>query len=1070
MAHLSGGYGLPPSGGVGGLQFLDLDEYGGDTQGSQYDYHDFTLPTQTQTQTQSQSQSQLDGLTPLTQSSVDGQLDGLTQGLSELAFEEAYEEDFTVQKDLPAHACQYCGVHNPACVVKCLGCMKWFCNSRGNTSASHAINHLVRAKHKEVTLHADSPLGETVLECYNCGCRNVFLLGFIPAKADSVVVLLCRQPCAGQGMARDANWDLTQWLPLIDDRCFLPWLVKVPTEQEQLRARQISTAQINRLEDLWKTAPEAQVGDLEKPGVDEEPQPVLLRYEDAYQYQNVFGPLVKLEADYDKRLKEAQTQTNVVVRWDMGLNKKRIAYFTMSARDELRLMPGDELKLRYTGELHRPWEGVGHVVKVPSNYGEEVGIELRSNNGVPTECTHNFCVDFVWKATSYDRMQSALKTFAVDDTSVSAHIYHRLLGHEVEDQVLKVALPKRFSAPNLPELNHSQVYAVKTVLQKPLSLIQGPPGTGKTVTSASIVYHMAKQNNAQVLVCAPSNIAVDQLTEKIHRTGLKVVRVAAKSREAIESSVDFLALHNQVQQAGVGSSELAKLQQLKQELGELSSSDEKRYKALRRQAERLLLQAADVICTTCVGAGDSRLAGMRFRHVLIDESTQSAEPECMIPIVMGARQVVMVGDHCQLGPVILCKKAAKAGLAQSLFERLVVLGVRPIRLQVQYRMHPKLAQFSSDMFYEGSLQNGVSEMERETDYDFPWPSPKVPMFFYYTVGQEEISSSGTSYLNRTEASNVEKVVTRLLKAGVKAEQIGVVTPYEGQRSYLVQFMQFNGPMAATLYQAIEVASVDAFQGREKDFIILTCVRSNEHQGIGFLNDPRRLNVALTRAKYGVVVVGNARVLARQPLWNALLSFYKDNDCLVEGPLNNLRQSGLQVARPRRTKTRYITPSMQYNMQDLAPLESPLPQQQATQPQGFPAAPAPVRANDFFRTHDHVGYIAPETAAFNTALPMPASVFLPLSQGAYYQPYASAGVIGGQLPGKSKSGVKGSKRRSQASQDVLSQYTQDSSQGELLFSDPMQVQGLGLDGLSQDSYVDDYASHQHLLSQDSLYTQ
>lgn len=156
-----------------------------------------------------------------------------------------------------------------------------------------------------------------------------------------------------------------------------------------------------------------------------------------------------------------------------------------------------------------------------------------------------------------------------------------------------------------------QVYAVKTVLQKPLSLIQGPPGTGKTVTSASIVYHMAKQNNAQVLVCAPSNIAVDQLTEKIHRAGLKVVRVAAKSREAIESSVDFLGLHEQVRMANVGRGELGKLQQLKGEQGELSSADEKRYKALRRQAERELLKAADVICTTCVGAGDSRLSGMK---------------------------------------------------------------------------------------------------------------------------------------------------------------------------------------------------------------------------------------------------------------------------------------------------------------------------------------------------------------------------------------------------------------------------------------------------------------------------
>lgn len=184
------------------------------------------------------------------------------------------------------------------------------------------------------------------------------------------------------------------------------------------------------------------------------------------------------------------------------------------------------------------------------------------------------------------------------------------------------------------------------------------------------------------------------------------------------------------------------------------------------------------------------------------------------------------------------------------------------------------------MFYEGTLQNGVTAPERlRKNVDFPWPVPDTPMFFYQNLGQEEISSSGTSFLNRsvcipawyvlvlilcrrTEASNVEKIVTKFFKSGVVPGQIGVVTPYEGQRSYIVNYMQFNGSLKKDLYKEIEVASVDAFQGREKDYIILSCVRSNEHQGIGFLNDPRRLNVALTRAKYGVVILGNPKVLSK----------------------------------------------------------------------------------------------------------------------------------------------------------------------------------------------------------------
>lgn len=393
---------------------------------------------------------------------------------------------------------------------------------------------------------------------------------------------------------------------------------------------------------------------------------------------------------------------------------------------------------------------------------------------------------------------------------------------------------------------------------------------------------MAKINQGQVLVCAPSNIAVDQLTEKIDKTGLKVVRLCAKSREALQSPVSHLALHVQVRNAQ-GYPELAKLQQLKDETGELSQADEKRYRGLKKQCERDLLANADVICCTCVGAGDPRLNKMQFRYVLIDESTQSTEPECMIPLVNGCRQLVLVGDHCQLGPVVMCKKAATAGLRQSLFERLVVLGTRPIRLQVQYRMHPALSAFPSNIFYEGSLQNGVQAAERTVNsLDFPWPVADKPMFFYATTGQEEISSSGTSYLNRTEAANVEKLVTRLLKGGIRPTQIGVITPYEGQRAYLVQYFQFSGSLNSKLYQEVEVASVDAFQGREKDFIILSCVRANEHQGIGFLNDPRRMNVALTRARFGLIIIGNPKVLARQDLWNHLLQYYKEQKLLVEG--------------------------------------------------------------------------------------------------------------------------------------------------------------------------------------------
>jgi regulator of nonsense transcripts 1 len=338
------------------------------------------------------------------------------------------------------------------------------------------IQHLVRSRNKHISLHPDSPLGETVLECYNCGSRNVFLLGFIPAKSDSVVVLLCREPCLSLGALKDMDWDLTQWMPLIEDRCFLSWLVKIPSEKDQLRSRQITTDQINKLEEMWRDNPKATLFDLEKPGVDEEVQPTLLNYEDGYHFQNIIAPLVNLEAEYDRRMKENQKQENISVRWDKSLSNKRVAHFQFNHRDEseLRLVSGDELCLKLdpmAAKLYgKPFSGTGHVMRIDDG---EISLEMSSSN-VPLMITEGYIAEFVWKATSYDRMQSALKTFAIDDTSVSGYLYHRLLGHEVEPQLLKTTLPTSFNVPGLPEPNPSQLVAVKAVLQRPLSLIQGP--------------------------------------------------------------------------------------------------------------------------------------------------------------------------------------------------------------------------------------------------------------------------------------------------------------------------------------------------------------------------------------------------------------------------------------------------------------------------------------------------------------------------------------------------------------------------------------------------------------------
>lgn len=434
------------------------------------------------------------------------------------------------------------------------------------------MNHLVRSKHKEVTLHTDGVLGETTLECYNCGSKNIFLLGFIPAAREGVVVLLCREPCLNNNALRDSDFDLQDWQPLIENRALVSWLVGVPGEEYVKGARQCTAQQINKIEEIWKTNPSASMEDLNRPGVDAELTPVSLKYEDAYQYQNVFAPLVKIEADYDRKVKESQRQESVLIRWDIGLNKKRLAYFVFAKEDnESRVVVGDELRLKYQYETrYTPegskliWEATGQVVRLTQT--EEVCLELRlpatqivsilnkmdffQQGPWDEHLTSGFIVEFVWKATSFERMQKAMVQLAHNDNALSSHLYHKLMGHDVEEHMFKSFMPKSCSAPNLAQLNHSQIAAVRKALQSPLCLIQGPPGTGKTVTSATIVYHLVQINKhnqnsddnetrreggkgfnkagrhaskhqmtSKVLVVAPSNVAVDQLAEKIHQTG-----------------------------------------------------------------------------------------------------------------------------------------------------------------------------------------------------------------------------------------------------------------------------------------------------------------------------------------------------------------------------------------------------------------------------------------------------------------------------------------------------------------------------------------------------------------------
>jgi regulator of nonsense transcripts 1 len=835
-----------------------------------------------------------------------------------IVWKECYEEP-----ELPAHACAYCNTCAKTSVAKCFTCSKWFCNGSFNTPDSHIVHHLAKSKHKVVSRFGSSK--DSTLKCLSCGARNVFVLGSIPCNKERV--LICRDSClAAKDIGSRIGFptlDTTLWEPLIEERAFVSWLVKKPESKEETHFSPLTHKEIQRLEGFWRNRPEMTAKGMlalkSNNGQDHTVCSVTTHFENASKYKSVFSMLVALEQDSARLREEGPVSRNVSVKWIFSKDNERLGFFRLNRDEyEAKVTPGEELVVslsnfdRNSGKHGGPgciWKATGYVVRVLP--GEEVCLKINPDDlirkGPWTHNGPNYQINQVRKSATHQRQLLALRILVSDNMAISATIKSVLLGQNAKEFMnnkLSVKIPGSLVVPNFPRLNSSQRKAVVSALTSPISIIVGPPGTGKTLTCATILYHLAKcSKSGRILVCAPSNTACDHLTGRLHLSGIKVIRMVAKSREDVASPVEGLTLHTRLKEAAQGYPEFLKLFKLKQTRGRLSAREERRYREDRRRIELNILESADIVCCTCVSAGDARLSKVRFEHVLIDEATQATEPECLIPLVKGAKQVILVGDNRQLGPIVLSSMAAKAGLTQSLFERMTSLGIPSIRLDVQYRMHPVLAKFPSKTFYQGTLQNGVPPAERRVDHlNFPWPRKDMPMFFYHSAGKEEISGTGTSYLNRAEGANVERVVIQLITAGLKGSQIGVITPYEGQRAYIQSILDKHE--RANLLRDVDVSSVDGFQGREKDYIILSCVRSNAKSGIGFLDDARRMNVSITRAKFGLICCGNAHFIGKAPSkngvpspWASFLAHMFNHALVVEGPLSKLKRVTKLVTEP-----------------------------------------------------------------------------------------------------------------------------------------------------------------------------
>jgi len=410
----------------------------------------------------------------------------------------------------------------------------------------------------------------------------------------------------------------------------------------------------------------------------------------------------------------------------------------------------------------------------------------------------------------------------------------------------RLALDK-FSA--LQGLNASQSLAVEGAVSNRLTLVQGPPGTGKTAVAIRILQHWARmadsnasggENPSPILATSDSNIAVDNLVEGCAAVGLRVVRLGRP--EAIRPELLRHCIDRPPSSYSNGGKH--------QSGGTAVQAFKDRMKSLKK---------AQIICCTCIGSGGDILDAMTFDRVLVDEATQATEPAVLVPLMRGCRQLVLVGDHCQLPPTVLSTRAEEEGHGVPLFSRMVACGVPPFMLDTQYRMHPCIAMFPSDLFYGGKLLNGVSAPERRPLAGFPWPREEFPVAYLPVKGTE--MDDGVSKMNEAEAAAAVDAVQALLSGGqCGVSDIAVVTPYAAQarliRRMTRRLTQNTGP------PYIEVSSVDGFQGREKEAVVFSAVRSNDYGAIGFASDWRRVNVSFTRARRALIVIGNDQTLRR----------------------------------------------------------------------------------------------------------------------------------------------------------------------------------------------------------------
>ncbi|MFT3703948.1 MAG: AAA domain-containing protein [Agriterribacter sp.] len=527
--------------------------------------------------------------------------------------------------------------------------------------------------------------------------------------------------------------------------------------------------------------------------------------------------------------------------------------------------------------------------------GNKLKITLRTDELPDWSSDGKLGIDLLFDDNSYDEMQQALKTAIA------------LYENDKENRLIKILTgekPATFQETDFhftnTILNTSQKRAVEKILSvNELCIVHGPPGTGKTTTLVQAIKALIAQDHKQVLVVAPSNTAVDLLSEKLSEQGLNVLRVGNPAR--VSERLMSLTLDSKMAEH----SSMKDVKKMKKQANEFRNmahkykrnfgkAEREQRKALFDEAHKIikdverteqyiiddLVARAQVITATLVGANHYSVRNLKYHTAIIDEAGQALEPACWIPILK-AQKVILAGDHCQLPPTIKSEEAARNGLNTTLLEKCVAKHPDAVvLLEEQYRMHEKIMGYSSGVFYQHRLKAHPSVAQHLLfDAD-------NPIVFIDTAGCGfDEKTEGTAISNPEEAAFVFKHFSHLINElsthyiNGHFPSIGIISPYRQQIQLLREQLQ-NNTALQPYTNKIAVNTIDSFQGQERDIIYISMTRSNTESNIGFLSDIRRMNVAMTRARKKLVVIGDSATLSQLPFYANFISYAEQHNAYV----------------------------------------------------------------------------------------------------------------------------------------------------------------------------------------------